>query len=800
MQDDSHGSPNVAFGHPGIPPTWSPGSKDGIGTAYSQASRVWFTLAMGILTEIYYPTIDRPQIRDAQFLITDGETFFHEEKRDLIAHVERIEADTLGYRLVSADPEGRYTLTKEIIADPHQPCVLVHTNFAVAPEWQGKLRIYFLLAPHLEGAGWGNSAKKVKVAGRHVLAAWKNHTHLALGSDHSFLRASCGFVGSSDGWQDLHDNFKMDWEFDRADDGNIALMGEIDLGKGNEFTVAIAFGDSLHAAVAGLSQSLALPFAHIRTRFIEQWQRVGAKIRSIDQVSTDGGHLSRTSGSLLLAHEDKTFAGALIASASIPWGDAMGDDDLGGYHLVWTRDMVNSATALQASGDHATPLRALIYLACSQQPDGGFPQNFWIDGTPYWKGIQLDEVAFPIILAWRLWQENALENFDPWPLVKSAAGYLILHGPRTQQERWEESSGYSPSTIATNITALICAADLARAKGESESAHFMEDFADFLETNVEKWTVTTQGSVVPEIPRHYIRILPASVHDIAPLEDPNTGTIGIPSRPPGEPWEFPAKDIVDAGFLELVRYGIRKAGSELMEDSLRVIDTVLKVETPFGPCWRRYNHDGYGNHADGKPYTGWGEGRAWPLLTGERAHYELAAGRDVRPFITTMENFASNGGLLPEQVWDQPDIPKAFMYFGKPCGSAMPLMWAHAEYIKLLRSVADGQVFDRIAPVADRYLQNRGRKDLELWKPMRRVRSMQAGKILRVLLPGTFRLRWSTDEWQTSHDQAATLSGLRLGFVDIATAPGQTSSIHFEFLETEISDLGDTTFHVQVDS
>ncbi|HJX83970.1 MAG TPA: glycoside hydrolase family 15 protein, partial [Candidatus Angelobacter sp.] len=707
MQDDSSNPPNTAFGHPGIAPTWSPGSKDGVGTAYSQASRVWFTLAMGILTEIYYPTIDRPQIRDCQFLITDGETFFHEEKRDLVAHVERIDADALGYRLVSKDPDGRYTLTKEIITDPHQPCVLVHTNFVVAKEWQTKLRIYALLAPHLDVGGLGNSAKKLNVAGRQVLVAWKNNTHLALGSDHGFVRASCGFVGSSDGWQDLHDNFKMDWEFDRAENGNIAVMGEIDLAQGNEFTLAIAFGDSLHAAVAGLSQSLAVPFTNHKARFIEQWQRVGKKIQCLDKVSTDGGHLSRTSGSLLLAHEDKTFAGALIASASIPWGDAMGDDDLGGYHLVWTRDMVNSATALQASGDPTTPLRALIYLACSQQPDGGFPQNFWIDGTPYWKGVQLDEVAFPIMLAWRLWREKALENFDPWPLIRSAAAYLIEHGPVTQQERWEESAGFSPSTVATNIAALICAADFARAQNEPQAAQFMEDFADFLETNVEKWTVTTQGSLVPEIPRHYIRILPASVDDVASSEDPNTGTIVIPNRPADAPWEFPAKEVVDAGFLELVRYGIRKAGSPLMEDSLRVIDAVLKVETPFGPCWRRYNHDGYGPHADGKPYTGWGEGRAWPLLAGERAHYELAAGRDVRPFITAMEKLASNGGLLPEQVWDQPDIPSAFMYFGKPCGSAMPLMWAHAEYIKLLRSVADGQVFDRIAPVADRYLQNR---------------------------------------------------------------------------------------------
>ena len=797
MQNNSSSANGVAFGHPGIPGTWSPGNKDGVGTAYNQASRVWFTLAMGILTEIYYPTIDRPQIRDCQFLITDGETFFHEEKRDLTAHVERIEAEALGYRITSSDPKGRYTLIKEVISDPHQPCVLVRTNFAVTKAWQGKLHLYVLLAPHLEVGGAGNSAQKLEVAGHTTLLAWKNSTFLALGCDRGFLRTSCGFVGASDGWQDLHDNFKMDWEFDRAENGNVAVMGEIDLNQGHEFTLGIAFGDGRHAAVAVLNQSLATSFANNRRRFVEQWQRVRGKLHPLESAATDGGHLCRTSGNLLLAHEDKTFAGALIASSSIPWGDAMGDEDLGGYHLVWTRDMVSSATALMAIGDRTTPLRALIYLACSQQPDGGFPQNFWIDGTPYWKGMQLDEVAFPIMLAWRLWRESALENFDPWPLVKSAAAYLILHGPRTQQERWEECSGYSPSTLAANIAALICAADFARANAEPGIARFIEDFADTLESNVEKWTVTTQGTLVPGISRHYIRILPAAVNDVAPLEDPNQGTIVIANRPPGDPWEFPAKDIVDAGFLELVRYGVRKAGGALMEDSLRVVDAVLKVATPFGPCWRRYNHDGYGPTKEGKPYTGSGEGRAWPLLTGERAHYELAAGRDARNFITALENFSSNGGLLPEQIWDQPDIPSAFMFFGKPCGSAMPLMWAHAEYIKLLRSLADGKVFDRIAPVADRYLRDGGRKDLELWKPTRRVRSMIAGKILRIQDAGAFRLRWSVDEWQTSHEEVSISSGLGIGFVDIATAVGQKAPVRFEFTETETPGL-QGNYEVQV--
>ena len=796
MANHVSGARNPAFGRPGIPPAWSSSSKDGVGTAYSTSSRVWFSLARGILTEIYYPTIDRPQIRDAQFLISDGATFFHEEKRDLATEVLPLESETLGYRCTSKDPQGRYQIVKEVISDPHQSCVLVHASFVVSEAWRGKLQLYFLIAPHLEVGGLGNSAEAVEVAGREVLVAWKNNTYMALGCNQGFGRVSCGFVGFSDGWQDLNENFKMDWEFDLAENGNVAIIGEIDLSRGVEFTLAIAFGDGLHAATSILTQSLAIPFSQHHARFIEQWQRINKTMEPLHRTSFDGGHLLCTSRNLLLAHEDKTFAGALIASASIPWGDAMGDEDLGGYHLVWTRDMVNSALALLACGDKITPLRALIYLACSQQADGGFPQNFWVDGTPYWKGIQLDEVAFPIILAWRLWQANALQDFDPYPLVKNAVRYVIEHGPITQQERWEECSGFSPSTLASNIAALICGADFVRSRGEEQLAQFIEEHADFVESRVEDWTVTTQGCLVPGISRHYIRILPVAPGDTSPVEDPNSGTLTIANTPPGAPYQFPAKEIVDAGFLELVRYGIRKAGDPLMEDSLRVIDAVLKVNTPWGPCWRRYNHDGYGPQSDGRPYVHWGQGRAWPLLTGERAHYELAAGRDVRSLVGALENFATPSGMLPEQIWDQADIPAAFMRLGKPCGAAMPLMWAHAEYIKLLRSVRDRKVFDQIAPVASRYLENRGRKDLVVWKSVRRVRQMSTGNMLRILLAGDFRVRWSFDHGKNGEEAAATATGLGLSFVDIPTR--QSGSVQFTFIKTVDPELEQQMFEVRI--
>jgi glucoamylase len=528
-----------------------------------------------------------------------------------------------------------------------------------------------------------------------------------------------------------------------------------------------------------LFQSLAIPFEEQLGRFDEQWKRPARNMDRLEKASGDGGNLYHVSYNLLLAHEDKTYPGAFIASLSIPWGEAKGSEDMGGYHLVWTRDMVNSATGLLAAGNLRTPLRALIYLAASQQPDGGFPQNFWINGEPYWRGIQLDEVAFPILLARRLHHENALQDFDPYPTVLRAAAYLIRNGPATQQERWEEVSGYSPSTLAANIAALICAACFSRERGDEPTAQFLEEYADFLECHLESWTVTTDGTLVPEINRHFIRILPADVRDSFPNEDPNRGTVMITNRPPGAQRDFPAKEVVDAGFLELVRYGIRKPDDPVILDSLRVVDAVLKVETPCGPCWHRYNHDGYGQGEDGGPFRWSGKGRAWPLLTGERGHYELAGGKKVQTFIRALEQFASSTGLLSEQVWDEADRPQQHLCLGRPTGAAMPLMWAHAEYIKLLRSVADHQVFDYVPEAAARYRTKVGCHPLEIWKPTRRVSKVRRGMTLRVQAPAPFRLHWSANDWQDVRDTESAPTRLGIEYVDIPIGPGHSAPIRF---------------------
>jgi len=757
-----------AFGSPGLEPRWTSSVKDAVGTAYSASSRMWFTCSHGILNEIYHPTIDHAQVRDMEFLVSDGETFIHEEKRDLLSTFEYIHPEALGVRYINADPDGRYTLTKEIICDPHHSVLLTRVRLEGNKDLVPKLKVYALLAPHLDGGGAGNSARAVDVAGYRMLLAWKGSWSLAMGASCGFAKVSCGFVGASDGWRDLKDDFRMDWEFGSATNGNLAVMGELNLDcaahvpkapgsegmDAREFTVAIGIGDTQHTSLQKTMSALTMPYQQHRMRFIEQWHRA-ANPEWLAEKSCDGGMLMRTSHNVLLAHEDKTYSGAFVASASIPWGQSKGDDDLGGYHLVWTRDMVQTAGAMIACGRAETARRALVYLACTQEPDGGFAQNFWVDGRPYWSGVQLDEVAFPIVLAWRLWKTNGLGEMDIYPFVERAAGFLVAHAPITHQERWEENSGYSPSTLAAVISGLICAAEIIRDRETNGLANFLEEYADWIEGHLEDWTVTNNGVLHPEVKRHYMRVRPPESGEAYACEDCGKETIRLNNRPPGTRFEFEAREIIDAGFLELVRYGVRRADDPLIVDSIKVVDAVLKRNLPQGPGWLRYNNDGYGDRADGGPFLGWGQGRPWPLLTGERAHYELAAGRDIGPLIQTYEKFATSGQMLPEQVWDEPSRPDRGLRLGGPGGSAVPLVWAHAEYLKLLRSARDGKVFDRIDPVYERYCQPEGRqrlrRKLEIYTHRRPIRKITPGVTLRILDADRFEVVWSIDAWKSTH-------------------------------------------------
>ncbi len=799
---------NSAPGGPGVSPTWSRSDKDGVGTALSGSSLVWYTLAGGIVTEVYYPDVDTPQIRDLQLLITNGSTFFHDGTRNDTYTCEAIDQDALGLRLTKRAIGQPYSLTQDIIGEPGSSVLLVRTKINCMPAFLQNLHVYVLASPHLEGFGEKNNGYVARTARGARLVAHRGNTWLAIDTDCGFRSTGCGFVGVNDGWTDIIQNRRLQqFTFDSALGGNVSLTGEVDLKGSSEFVLALAFGqgdeNTPNSALVALAEALSYPFeapagqySHLST-FLSQWKSTAAARFIPKPTATfDNAKLFNYSRNVLMAHEDKTYGGALVASLSIPWGQVQGDQN-GGYHLVWPRDMSQSATALLAAGELDMPLRGLIYLAASQSPDGSFHQKFMINGQVppnVYDAQQLDEYSFPVMLAYRLNAAGALQQFDPRPMVLAAAGALIARGPMTEQERWEENEGYSPSTLAANIAALVCAAYFAAQNPlDQPTARFLLQYADFLESHLEAWTVTTEGTLLAGVTRHFIRMLPTKAKgggDPTALEDPNTATIFIGNRG-GLP--LPAKEVVDPGFLELVRYGIRAGGDPLFEDSLKVVDHSVQKMLPQGPCWLRYSNDGYGQENDGSPFTGNGVGRPWPLLAGERAHYELAAGRDISSYLKAMEGFAGPRGLLAEQLWDAADVPSSPpMVLGQPAGSAMPLAWAHAEYIRLVRSASDGKVFDRIDLVEDRYLQKPNAlqtnllqpyapSNLEVWNFVRQIQAIPRGKHLRIPLAGNFNLQWSSDGWATAQSTPAIPTAVGIFYADIPTDATTLGPLVFTF-------------------
>lgn len=780
----------------------------------SGSSLIWYTTAGGVITEVYYPDVDSPQLRDLQFLVTDGATFFHDGTRDFVSTCEPIDPDTLGLRLTNVAIGQPYTLKLDVIAEPGSAVLLIRTRIESTPDFLSRLRIYVLIAPHVDGRGEGNNAYVATTLNGSRLVAHRNNIWLAAGADRPFRMTSCGYVGVNDGWQDIIARKRLPaWHYDAAENGNVALTGEIDLAGRSEFVMAVAFGQggatTPNSALVALAEALSYPFegpagqySHLN-EFIAQWKKSGVgKFIPAANATFDHAALFKFSRSVLLAHEDKTFNGAVVASLGIPWGADASDSD-GGYHLVWPRDMSQSAMALLAAGEMDVPLRALMYLATSQLPDGRFHQKFFLDGQGLaFDAQQLDEYSFPIILAYHLKKAGGLQFFQPRAMALAAAGALIADGPMTQQERWEENEGYSPSTLASNIAALVCAANFADERPEGHAtAQFLLEYADFLESHLEAWTVTTQGSILPGVTRHYIRLLPTSVkggnRDPQAPEDPNSAVIFIGNR---GGLRLLAKNVVDPGFLELVRFGIRAPGDPLIEDSLKVVDAVLRDTLPGGPCWRRYSEDGYGQRDDGSGFGGMGIGRPWPLLTGERAHYELAAGRDVSAYVQAMEAFAGSPRLLTEQLWNRPDLNASFppLFFGKPTGSAMPLAWAHAEYIRLVRSVSDGKVFDLIDIVANRYLQPHAASTLEIWNFDRQIPAIARGRRLRIALPNDFRLHWSADGWNTVNDTQATATEVGIFYADIPTDGATAGPLMFTFFWTTAQHWEGADFSVRL--
>jgi glucoamylase len=786
-----------AFGRPGVEPKWTSSSKEGIGTSLSEGSPVWFTLAYGILNEIYYPRIDSANTRDAQYLITDGKTFFHEEKRDLHHQLEYADPRSLHFRQTNSDPARRYRLVKETLTDSQSPVVMIRTRFEALQPGAKDYKLFVLLAPHLGNQGMGNNGRAATIDGRDCLVAERAGTALAIVASIPFLKRSCGFVGSSDGWTDLHANMRMDWEFASATDGNIALMGQLDISHEQEWTLAIGFGGSVEEAARNAAGSLERGWESARTQYQKNWHDYCDGLTDLSGESVDAGRTYWTSAMLIRAHEDRQHPGALCASLSIPWGEIHGDQDIGGYHLVWPRDLFQSATGALAAGDEELPSRVLRYLASIQLADGGMPQNCWVDGRPYWSGIQLDEVAFPIMLAWRLEHLGLLGDFDPYPMVRAAASYILRHGPASPQERWEEDAGISPSTLASEIAALVCAAEMADRRNDERTAKLCRRIADFWATNVEQWTFTTRGTLNGQS-EYYVRLEALDPGALENDRDPNTGVINI-NNVPSDKSGFPVYDIIDGGFLELVRYGIRQPLDEHVLKTLTVYDAVLKIDTPCGPSWRRYNHDGYGQKANGDAFDGTGVGRAWALLTGERGAYEIAAGRVAREHIKALECFANAGAMIPEQVWDTEDIPEKMMFFGRPTGSAMPLVWAHAEYVKLLRSTRDRHPFDLIEPVRARYIDGQHKSDLQVWLFNHMLRAARSEMRLRIETNGPARLRWTANHWLTVND--VELSDDGLGIYSHEFEPGELKAgevLQFTFYWTAVNRWENRDFSIAI--
>jgi glucoamylase len=797
-------SEQFAPGWPGIEPRWTSSAKSGVGTALNQHSRVWFTLSHGILNEVYYPRVDQACTRDLGLMVTDGKNYFSEEKRNCTFQSSAIEPGVPAYELINTEIGGRYRIEKEILTDPYRNVVLQKIKFVPLAGILSDYELYALLSPHLANWGRANTGWAGDYKGIPMLFAHREDTALAFACSVPWRQMSVGFVGTSDGWRDLSNNFRMTNNYTRAENGNIALTGQIDLNAcGGEFVLALGFGGIWAEAGQQVRASLLDQYEELRGHYVRHWKEWQDTLLKLDDPPTEKD-LYRASVACLRAHESKDFLGGVIASLSIPWGFSKGDEDLGGYHLVWPRDLVETACGFLAAGAPADAVRVLRYLESTQEIDGHWAQNMWLDGRPYWSGLQMDETAFPLLLV-ELLRREAPELLGDvkrwWNLVRRAAGFIVCNGPVTQQDRWEEDAGYSPFTLSVEIAGLLAAADLADNVGEPQMAAFLRETADAWNDNIERWTYATNSDLARQIgvAGYYVRIAPAEEDYSASVLD---GFVPIKNRAPGQGADA-TTHLISPDALALVRFGLRAPDDPRILNTVKVIDALLKVKLPQGPCWYRYNGDGYGEHEDGSPFDGTGIGRPWPLLAGERAHYELAAGRRkaAEELLHVMEFSTEYSRLIPEQVWDAPDIADRELFTGKGTGSACPLVWAHSEYIKLRRSLRDGKIFDQPLQTVQRYVFDQQKSAFFGWRFNNKCRSMPKGKQLRMALTAPAMVHWSVDGWQTSQDTNTRDTGLGVYAADLPTGKLTAGSeILFTFYWQHSQHWEGTNFSVVVEN
>ena len=676
---------------------------------------------------------------DLQLLVTDaGKTWGDEERRQKQHEISQVNKRAMLWQAVTTADSGKWKITKKIFTDPGRNALIQRVTFQTLEP--GKTvkdyNLYLLNNPAINntgaGSGTSNQCSGQQDAGQGadnsrtltannrimLVASEPNSTASALAISVPWktvggqAMVSSGFVGRNDGFTDLFagaSDKTMNFRFDGAYGGNVAQMGWIETGNSAaasiSFDVVLAFGGSEAEAMSVANATLGTSLNALEQVYINEWVAYSQALSNQNGRADDQYYLAAMT---LKSIQDKSN-GAMIAGLGTPWGETSNDGNPGGYHLIWSRDLFKFASALIAAGDADSANRTVDFLFNTQMQTstgeapysrpGRFPQNSFVDGTPYWNGTQMDETAMPIILAWKL------NRVDLWPKIKLAAEFLAHNGPTTGQERWEEMGGYSPSTIAAEIAGLVSAASLATAAGDPGAASFYLQKADEWRNNIANWTFTTTGfhtSCSGCNGKYYIRI--------NANQDPNDDvnlTFGNGVGTHGERY------IVDGGFLELVRMGAMSPSDWTILETIPEYDALLKQTLPGkGDAWFRYNYDGYGEYNDGRNYDGSGRGRLWPIFTAERGIYEIAKAGDGskgEPYHLALKAFSSPVGFIPEQVWNtsttitgwQTDTPP-FYAVGSATKSMQPLSWAMGEYINLIATMNQGHS-DAPAVVCQRY-------------------------------------------------------------------------------------------------
>jgi glucoamylase len=710
---------------------WLPANKTGFGTSYTTASNVWFTLQGGRLSEVYYPCLDTPSVRNLDFVVTDGQSFAV-RAQDGSATLTRLanpdygrreelhalpkdeeQANSLTYQIVNTDAANRWRLTTTFVTDPSRPTLLIDVEFVSLDS--RPYQLYAIYQPQLNNPLIQAPLNESGVTLGSTLLASDAQMRVtsALVAAPAFTETANGYLGTSDGWTDLSQHYQLTAHDSSAPNGTVVQTGRLPLTGlrgGQHLTLALSFGLAESAAIVTANASLEAGFDRVSEEYAKGWDGYLDSLRKPPSslFTKSQRQLYAVSAMVLAASEDKTYRGAFIASPTMPWAFGTGLlNPSGVYHAVWSRDLYEIVTALIVDGDLAGAGRALDYLFNVQQkPDGSFPQNSRVNGIPVFPNLQLDEVADPIILAYQLGREDAIT----WSQhIKPAANFLVNfvssdrhRSPSTPEERWEEQNGYSPSSIASEIAGLVCAADIAQANGDTVSAKLYLTTADSWQSQLEKWTVTQNGPYRP-LP-YYLRLTKDGNPDAGTAY--NLGNGGARS--------IDQRAVADAGFLELVRLGIKPAYDLVIINSLQVVDAQTSLKTPHGVFWHRYTDDGYGEMSTGAPWaltppdTFVSHGRLWPMLTGERGEYDLSAHNafGAEAHLIAISRTANEGDLLPEQVWDnQPPagVPGIAKDFGT--SSATPLAWTHAQFIRLAFDIAAGCLLEQPSIVADRYLR-----------------------------------------------------------------------------------------------